>query len=76
MWDEFKKIYWDKTNSTHTVRLARLLKELKQMYPDATKSLAEFATNSLPAEGGGVKEGVLFVWVPVVEGDSKMETED
>ena len=61
MWDEFKKIYWDKTNSTHTVRLARLLKELKQMYPDATKSLAEFATNSLPAEG------VLFVWVPVVK---------
>ena len=61
MWDEFKKVYWDKTNGTHTVRLARLLKELKQMYPDATKSLAEFATNSLPAEG------VLFVWVPVVK---------
>ena len=74
MWDEFKKIYWDKTNGTHTTRLARLLNELKQMYPDATKSLAEFATNSLPAEGGKGGGGVCVV--PVDDGDSKMETED
>ena len=76
MWDEFKKVYWDKTNGTHTVRLARLLKELKQMYPDATKSLAEFATNSLPAEGGGCKGGGGVCVVPVDDGDSKMETDD